>query len=850
MKVNQIDDIFDNYDNYYALDEDSYIIGIQDPRNNRSSKKFLVPLFYFDGYNWERLDVSELGEQIFLASKPLDTEFLDDELIKIKGLRINTKRTDDDQYNAENSLTRYITHADKLDHLYDDQILDVFKGTLDLDRQLFYPKRGYYDLIDEVYVSHDKKFLVENTEDGKIYGVFTGIQTNSETKSVKLSMGLKKQVEVFTLPESTFLDLDLGKYGKLSRKLVKSYQDIELYVSERIDFLSRKDLFDWVEQQLSIKDHFETAGEFWDVLTRNSNLKDIKGRYERLKYIFEKSKDNLEELRHFLTLLAQNDFFKSQLGVLENQKLELENELTTLRLEKEQEIKTVEVYRERTTAIQQEINSLKADEEKIRQALIKEREEEIKREMEHSLKELDNIKNEIDEKSQLIEEAKSYLILHDVRKEIEELELFKDDLKGSINILKDEFTQTQNESNKVLQKLIRTKAHFDFLTGKGGSASFVSTDEENSRLIVPKADTIETLKELTQIIQKKLAQVGRSYQEHFITNLLISIHQNTLTLIWGLPGTGKTSLARLLTQTISQKNRVTEISVARGWTSQKDLIGFANPISKQFHKSSSGMYDLLKQLDMEMGEGVHQKMPMAYSILDEANLSPIEHYWGTFFNLTDSTASEAHPLEIHLGNNEKIAYPNNLRFVGTMNIDQTTEELSDRLLDRTPIIRLDLPKRMLLSNVDMPEIEPVTLSFEQIRSLFDLKDFLSNDSLDYLTFNDPDIEEKFESIETSLRYLGMYISPRVKKSIIEYCNVAQHVMSEQLRPLDYCIAQRILPKINFQGSEARDGLKTLLEKINEFGLKDSPSASILSKIIDKGEKEGYTQNYFSYFMID
>ncbi|GAA4824057.1 hypothetical protein [Algivirga pacifica] len=853
MKVNQLNDIFDNFNSYYALDEDSYIVAVQDSRNIRSSKKFIIPLFYFDGEHWERLNLEDIGDKVFMASKPLETEFLMDEFIKVKGLKINTKRTENEQFNLENSLTKYITHSDKLDHLYDEYILDIFSGKLDLDRQLFYPDKRYYDLIDELYVTQNKKFLVENTEDGKIYGVFNGVQSSSDTKSVKLSTGLKKEVEIFELPENTYLELNLGKYGKLSRKIVKSYQDIELYVTDRIDFLSRKELFDWVEQQLSLKTKFDSASEVWDVISKNSHIQQMSSRYLRLKMMFEKSNENLGELREFLTNLAGNEFFLTQLNELQNQKLMLENELNQLRLQKQQELDYLEELKEEESSAEQRIKLIKDNEEHLREELKKQREEEINKEMKQKLSSLEKIDLEIKEKEDEIALIKKHKTLEDLKLEIENQERFREELKASIEILKKEFIEAQGRSKDVLAEFLKTKTHFDLLTGKqyGGvrSSSTSSTPTiQNQRITTP--DTTDTLKELTQKIHKKLTKIGRSYPEHFIANLLINIHQNTLTLIAGMPGTGKSSLAKGITQALVPKERIVEISVARGWTSQKDLIGFANPITKQFHRSATGMYDLLQQLSVESDQGWHHESPFAYVVLDEANLSPLEHYWGTFYSTTDTYASDEHPLTLQLGNGESIHYPNNLRFIGTINIDRTTENISPRLLDRTPIIRLEMPKQIQFPTIEAPSVSNLNLDFKTLRELFQLRDFKMDIPSQFLEFIDPEVEERYDTIENTLRYLGVYISPRVKKSIIEYCNVAHNVMSEQLRPLDYCIAQRVLTKIDLQGKEAHEGLKNLLSQINDFGLKDSRAASVLGKILEKGEREGYSQNYFNYFLID
>jgi ATP-dependent Lon protease len=59
-----------------------------------------------------------------------------------------------------------------------------------------------------------------------------------------------------------------------------------------------------------------------------------------------------------------------------------------------------------------------------------------------------------------------------------------------------------------------------------------------------------------------------------IINLIVSTQQSFICFLAGLPGVGKTSLSRIFVQSQGLEKRFKEVSVARGWTSQKDLIGF------------------------------------------------------------------------------------------------------------------------------------------------------------------------------------------------------------------------------------------------------------------------------------
>ena len=231
---------------------------------------------------------------------------------------------------------------------------------------------------------------------------------------------------------------------------------------------------------------------------------------------------------------------------------------------------------------------------------------------------------------------------------------------------------------------------------------------------------------LVTAIQKERPQ----YSRNLILNLLICTHQGFLTVFSGAPGSGKTSFCNLLGKVLgltqfdrktgpqdimSTANRYVPVSVERGWTSKRDLIGYYNPLTRTFEESNRDVYDGLRLLDWEKTHGVRQ-YPY-YILLDEANLSPMEYYWADFMNVCDDWDGE-HTLS--LGHNHRFQLPETLHFLATINNDHTTETLSPRLIDRAWIVTLPH------SDV-MPEIQPglsqgeiQLLSWSQMKSLFDV----------------------------------------------------------------------------------------------------------------------------------
>ena len=131
-------------------------------------------------------------------------------------------------------------------------------------------------------------------------------------------------------------------------------------------------------------------------------------------------------------------------------------------------------------------------------------------------------------------------------------------------------------------------------------------------------------------------------------------------------------------------NRFVSVSVERGWSSKRDFIGYYNPLTRKYDKNNSRVYDALRVLDVERSDSAYPFVIM----LDEANLSPIEYYWADFMRLTDrSSENDAY---LNIGTEQEVFVPETLRFIATINTDQTTESLSPRLIDRACIINLPI----------------------------------------------------------------------------------------------------------------------------------------------------------------
>lgn len=308
----------------------------------------------------------------------------------------------------------------------------------------------------------------------------------------------------------------------------------------------------------------------------------------------------------------------------------------------------------------------------------------------------------------------------------------------------------------------------------------------------------------------------RNYIRNDIINIFTCVTQNFLTVFSGEPGTGKTSMCNIigdilgLNQFGKDINRFVSVSVERGWSSKRDFIGYYNPLTKKYDKNNSKVFDALQTLDLERDNSEYPYL----ITLDEANLSQMEYYWSDFMRLADRTSDL--DSYINIGTENDFFVPRTLRFLATINTDQTTEPLSPRLIDRACIIKLPEAKLKKNTNTDMPS-EHIT--WDALYNAFAKDDELSTST-----------ETALESIYGTFKTFGMSVSPRIMLSIEQYIKTAQSLMTGGDNALaseiaiDYAVVQKLLPKINGYYSDYEQFFKSIKQLCEKYNLNKTLSA--------------------------
>jgi len=838
MKIEEIKEKFSYLDFIgEKFNENKFILAVRD---EEFPEKNIVPiLFYEKERELMDIDKEEMGKIFTTPSKiempPISERFSLNQIFKIS----NGNIIGNDRWVEGSPFPKCITYHTNLYACKINEIIEIFEGIVDESKSRVKLEEDFL-VTNKLYLEINNSFFVKNHN--RIIGPFIAMKKDSDGYFVVMKSNYKTFGE-YLIDNNSYIEFESNLIKRMI--YIPHYNKLELL--KELDFKNDKDLlndFKTVLNQNTDSYNEVEISKFLQILDKTTNLTSINlqiNRNLRLKEIIKNTQELFLTESEIIKLIPEVAVIKKEVEEYKDLKFKIENDLKKLNENKSDIIQELEHYKNDLEKNKLELDSVKQIKE---EQLLKQ-----KSNVENEIKDLEYKKNNLS-----TEIAKDEIIfssrLNKIKYEIEFREKDKSDLDNIINELKNivdklkiENLQEQKNAQTQLFELFKNKKYFDFFSGRD-----ISSFEEHQK-IEYKNFEINNDKEFLnyESFRNKVIELiainGRNFDNHFIDNLLISIYQNQLTIFAGLPGMGKTSLARILTNILTQKDRVKEIAVSRGWTSQKDLIGFYNPLTNKFNPSNTGFYDILKQLDYEANNNLYLKSPLSYIILDEANLSPIEHYWSLFYNLTDSVVQHNSLIKINLGSNEFIKYSNNLRFLATINFDQTTERLSPRVIDRANIIQIPLNKYVNTNEISFNNTENLSISYEKCIEFFKLLDF--NEGKFSFELDD-DINQIYQEIKKIFYDLRLLISPRVEIAIKRYCNIAKNIMRDSSRPLDYCVSQRLLPTINTQGEKSKQHLLKLLNLFNTK--KMDISEKILEQIIKCGEDGGVFEDNYNYFL--
>ncbi len=237
----------------------------------------------------------------------------------------------------------------------------------------------------------------------------------------------------------------------------------------------------------------------------------------------------------------------------------------------------------------------------------------------------------------------------------------------------------------------------------------------------------------------------------------------------GLSGSGKTFLAKRYSEVLACQfsetpTRNVFIQVVQpGWYDPAPLFGYINPLVPDNYIRPPFLDFLLN--------AVNHPDQAFFVILDEMNLSHPEQYFAPVLSAmeTGGLLRLHNEGKIFDGVPDSIPYPSNVAFIGTINMDETTHGISDKVLDRA-----------------------FTLEFWDIN----LDDYPKWESFGLASSHVTGVRGCLDSLLSVLAPVRLHFGWRTVDDVLSYIAVASKVDGFDLKvALDDVIYARVLPKL-------------------------------------------------------
>lgn len=297
------------------------------------------------------------------------------------------------------------------------------------------------------------------------------------------------------------------------------------------------------------------------------------------------------------------------------------------------------------------------------------------------------------------------------------------------------------------------------------------------------------------------------YKIDLIRVFIAGLASSKLVILQGISGTGKTSLAYAWGKFLCNDSCVA--AVQPSWRDRTELLGYFNEFTKKFNETKflEALYIALYTDDV-------------YTIiLDEMNLSRVEYYFADMLSILEIPNKDEWIMELapsgwdsdpKLINNGKIKIPANTWYIGTINNDDSTFIVTDKVYDRAMPIDIN-DKGQAFEAIDTP---PMHINYSYLNNLFEKakKEYqISQEILDKVEEMDNYVIKHFRIA------FGNRIVSHMKKFVPVY--VASG--GDEVSGVDYFIAKKILRKFEqLNIAYIRDEIDGFVDFLNKTFGKD------------------------------
>ena len=318
--------------------------------------------------------------------------------------------------------------------------------------------------------------------------------------------------------------------------------------------------------------------------------------------------------------------------------------------------------------------------------------------------------------------------------------------------------------------------------------------------IPPVYDNEISLEEFCERFREYTAsQLKLYYTIDVIRCFIASMGTARIIILQGISGTGKTSLPYAFGKFVQKDTTV--VSVQPSWRERTELYGYFNEFTKKYSETDflRAIYDSNYYRDPHL------------VILDEMNIARVEYYFAEMLSILEMPIQDEWKIDIvsAVWDNDpclieggSVHIPNNVWFVGTINNDDSTFAVADKVYDRA--IPIDLDSRC--EPFECEQTEPIAISTDHIIRLFD-------DAKKKYQISE-DMVKKIETLNAYIiKNFRLAFGNRIMKQIGDFVSCYIACGGTEIEAVDFIIAKKVFRKFE---SLSLGFMKEDLAKLNNF----------------------------------
>lgn len=330
-----------------------------------------------------------------------------------------------------------------------------------------------------------------------------------------------------------------------------------------------------------------------------------------------------------------------------------------------------------------------------------------------------------------------------------------------------------------------------------------SIDEALKDYKVKKYDNNYTLAELIEDFRCFAASQLKLYYDPVILRpFFAGLACGKLLILQGISGTGKTSLAYAWGKFVKVDSCVS--SVEPSWRDKSDFLGYFNEFTKKFNETKA----LTELYTASFDDNIHTL------ILDEMNLARVEYYFADLLSILEMPDRKEWIVDIVPSSwpddpkkfvNGKLKLPGNIWYIGTINNDDSTFMVTDKVYDRAMPIDINIK----VDPFKCKEQEAIDINSSYLESLF-------TDAIAKYPLSDNGLDIVKQLDDYIIKHFRIAFGNRIMKQLNTFSPIYVACGGEEIQAIDYFIAKKVLRKFDqLSVSFIRDEIDPFISFLNK-----------------------------------